>query len=77
MAKRTVYHVTKADDGWKVKKEHGERASLVTDTKAEAVAGAKGLAKNAPGPSQVKIHKEDGVIQTEHTYGNDPKKYPG
>jgi hypothetical protein len=77
MAKRTVYHVTKADEGWRVKKEHSERASLLTETKAEAVAGARDLAKNVAGLSQVKIHKQDGEIQTEYTYGADPKKYPG
>jgi hypothetical protein len=77
MSKRTVYHVTKDAQGWKVAKEHAERASLRTETKAAAVDAARDLAKNATGPSQVKIHKQDGTIQTEHTYGADPTKYPG
>lgn len=29
------------------------------------------------GEAQVVIHKQDGVIQSERTYGNDPKKTPG
>ena len=43
------------------------------DTKAEAKARAKELAKKQV-LGQVIIHKEDGTIQTEHTYGKDP--YP-
>ncbi len=77
MAKRTVYHVTKDSDGWKVSKEGAERASARTDTKAEAVDRARELAHNVPGLSQVKVHREDNVIQTEYTYGDDPRKYPG
>jgi len=77
MAKRIVYHVTTGDDGWKVKKEGAQRASGRTENKADAITLARDLAKNADGLSQVKVHKEDGSIQTEWTYGADPKKYPG
>jgi hypothetical protein len=77
MSNRTVYHVTKDDEGWTVKKEHAGRASVRTDTKVEAVDAARDLAKNVPGLSQVKVHKQDGSIQTEFTYGEDPRKYPG
>ena len=35
--------------------------------------GAKEVAKNQP-PSQVVVRKQDGTIQTEYTYGDDP--YP-
>ena len=77
MSKRVVYHVTSDDQGWKVKKEGGERASARTDNKAEAVDAARALAKAIPGPSQVKVHKQDGTIQTEYTYQQDPRKYPG
>ncbi len=70
MARKT-YHVTPGDDGWKVQAEGGSKASAVTPTKAEAVQAAKGFAKNAT-EGQVIIHGQDGKIQTEHTYGNDP-----
>lgn len=74
MAKRKVYHVTKdSDGGWNVKKENAQRASGNFDTKNEAVQRSKELAKNAP-LGQIKIHGQDGKIQTEHTYGKDP--YP-
>lgn len=71
---RTKYHITKVDDGWKIKKEGGERASAKTGTKEEAVQEARRIARNVDGPSQVIIHKADGKIQEERTYGNDP--YP-
>ena len=57
----------------KVKEEKASRASSSHDTKAEAVDRAKELAKNQD-LGQVVIHKQDGTIQTEHTYGKDP--YP-
>ncbi|MBI9083877.1 MAG: DUF2188 domain-containing protein [Desulfobacterales bacterium] len=71
---RQVYHVTTGgEDGWRVKKEGASRASGVFDTKADAVERGRELAKGA-GEGQLKIHKRDGRIQTEHTYQNDP--YP-
>ncbi len=74
MGKRKVYHVTQRDDGkWQVKLEGASRPSDVQDTKVEAVSRGRGRARNAP-LGQLKIHKQDGRIQTEHTYGEDP--YP-
>jgi hypothetical protein len=74
MAKRQVYHVTKNQgSGWGVKKEGGQRATGNYSTKKEAVQRGKGLAKKAP-LGQIKIHGQDGKIQTEYTYGKDP--YP-
>jgi hypothetical protein len=72
MSKRTTYHVTKNHDGgWNVKKEGGQRPSGNFDTKQEAIDRGKELAKGAP-TGQLKIHGQDGKIQTEHTYGKDP-----
>ena len=74
MAKRQVYHVTKnRGSGWDVKKEGGQKASGNFGTKQEAIQRGKGLAKSAP-LGQIKIHGQNGKIQTEHTYGKDP--YP-
>jgi len=74
MARRTKYHVTQRRDGrWKVKAEGASRASAVTDTKAEATRRGRSLARSKP-LGQVIIHKANGRIQTEHTYGKDP--YP-
>jgi uncharacterized protein YdaT len=74
MSDRKKYHVTQRPDGqWQAKGEGASRASAVTRTKAEAVDRARDLAKAQP-LGQVIIHKSDGTIQSERTYGNDP--YP-
>lgn len=72
------YHVTQREDGtWQGKLEKSNRASVVTDTKAEAMKKTIEMAKNH-GDSQVFIHKQDGKIQEERTYGgNDPSDSPG
>ncbi len=71
-SKRRVYHVTPASEkGWKVKKEGASRASGCFDRKTDAVERGKELAKSGD-EGQIKIHKKDGVLQTEHTYKNDP-----
>jgi hypothetical protein len=77
MAKRKVYHVVpNRGGGWDVKKEGGQKASGHFDKKSEAVERGKELAKSGP-LGQIKIHKKDGKIQTEHTYRQDPEKYKG
>jgi hypothetical protein len=74
MARRTVIHVTykKQADEWHLKGGSGR----VFETKEKAVAQAKREAKTAP-LGQVVIHKQNGVIQTEHTYGEDPERTKG
>lgn len=77
MTKRTVYHVVPDGDEWKVEKEGGQRASARTENKVDAISTAKDLAKNSGPLSQVKIHKVDGTVQIEYTYGKDPRNIPG
>lgn len=74
--KRRIYHVTPDGNDWKVKERGAERAVKILEDKSDAVELAKDLAQSA-GLGQVIIHKSDGTIQTEHTYGKDPEKYPG
>ena len=71
--KRTVVHVVpnKKKGGWDVEKAGGKRPSGHADKKTDAVARGKELAKKAS-LGQIKIHKQNGQIQTEHTYKNDP-----
>jgi hypothetical protein len=57
-----------------VKAEGNKNPSDNFKTKMAAVDRGKELAKRAP-ICQIKIHRQDGKIQTEHTYGEDPKKY--
>jgi len=77
MAKRVRYHVTPSNDGdWKVQKTGGQKASAITPDKKTAIERASTLAKKAP-LAQVIIHKLDGTVQKEYTYGKDPRKYRG
>lgn len=72
MADRKTYHVTpNRAGGWTVKGAGASRASSTHGNKADAVDRAKELARNQA-LGQVVIHKQDGRIQTEHTYGSDP-----
>jgi hypothetical protein len=77
MAKRQVFEVKfdKVADKWAVAQRGGEQVS--THAKKEtAVDRAKALAKAAD-LGQVVIKKQDGRIQTEHTYGKDPRRTKG
>lgn len=72
MSKRTTCRVTQRADGqWQTKADGASRASSVASTKAEVVDRARELAKAQP-LGQVVIHKSNGQIQTEHTYGKEP-----
>jgi uncharacterized protein DUF2188 len=69
---REVYHVVPRPDGtWAGEGEGAKRASVVGDTKAEVLERTIEIAKEHP-LSQVIIHKQNGVIQEERTYGEDP-----
>lgn len=77
MAERKVYHVVpNRNGGWDVKPEGAARAIRHFPTKQPAIDMAKEMAKKAE-LGQVKIHREDGTIQTEHTYTKDPRNIPG
>lgn len=69
---RTVFHVATRDGQWVVTRERrpdGEFDSF--ETKEEAVTRARGEARQQL-PSQVKVHRTDGTIEHEFTYGDDP-----
>jgi hypothetical protein len=74
--KRKVYHVVPGPNGWLVKEEKNKNPSARADRKADAVKRAKELAKKAK-LGQVIVHKKDGKIQTEYTYGKDPRSTKG
>lgn len=73
---RTIYHIVPKNGKWKIQKEKSSKASAVKNEKEKAVNRARELAKNDK-PSQIIIHKMDGKINNEHTYGSDPEKYEG
>jgi hypothetical protein len=72
MPRRTRITVTcdRRTNAWKVK---GGGETHTFATKQEAVQGATAAARML-GNSQVVIHKMDGTIQSERTYGADPRR---
>ena len=76
MSDRKTYHITSKDDHWQVKARGAQRATRLFDTKEKAVEFGREIAKNSE-LGQIVIHRKDGVIQTEHTYGHDPRKTKG
>jgi hypothetical protein len=79
MSERQVFHVVPYVNGWTLSRSGGneDRGELgAWDHKNLAVDHAKQLAKAAP-LGQVVVHGEDGTIQEEFTYGDDPRNIPG
>ena len=78
MPTRTKFHVTPFHNGWQVKAEGAAEfdQEAVVDTKEHAIDLARGHARQVQ-PSQVIVHKSDGVIEEEFTYGDDPRDIPG
>ena len=73
---RKTYHVTPAGERWRVKRAGAGRADSLHGTKADAIHRAKTLAGRAV-LGQVTVHRRDGKIQTEYTFGKDPRRSPG
>ncbi len=64
-------HVTRhAGGGWQVKGAGNKRATARTATQAEAIAIARGIAKNQH--SELVIHGTDGKIRAKDSFGSDP-----
>jgi hypothetical protein len=75
-AQRLVLHVLFNDNGWLIKEEGKTIDQGPYPTKEEAIEEAKVRAKGAR-LGQVIVHKKDHTIETEYTYGNDPRDIPG
>ena len=66
-------HVTRhAEGGWQVKGAGNKRATVRTETKAEAFSRGRDIAINQH--SELVVHNMNGRISAKHSYGNDP--YP-
>lgn len=78
--KRTVYHVvprnTEEGLNWAVKRVNTERAAVILENKDDAIRQAEIFARKSE-LSQIVIHRKDGIIQEERTFGKDPEKYIG
>lgn len=75
MAKGKNQHVVPTEDGWAVKGENNTRNTKLFDTKAEAEAYGREIAKNQE--AELVIHGKDGKIQNTNSYGNDPTSSKG
>jgi len=75
---RTVYHVVPnaSAERWVVSIENNDSFREEYDTKHDAVEAAKRRAR-AEEPAQVKVHRHDGNMEYESTYGADPRRSPG
>lgn len=58
--------------GWQVKGSGNQRATVRTETQAEAIAIAREIAIN--NNSELVVHGTNGRIREKNSYGNDP--YP-
>ena len=67
---RDTHRVMPHEDGWQVKRDGGQRASHVTDTKAEAEKLGREISRNQE--TELQVHGRDGSIQRSDSHGNDP-----
>ena len=56
--------------GWDVKRSNAQRASIHTETKAEAVKVGRIISQRVG--SELVVHGRDGRIQQKDSHGNDP-----
>jgi hypothetical protein len=75
---RKVFHSVSRKGKWTVTLNN--RAVAEHGTQAESEKDAKDRARAAyedGGLGQAVLHRDDGSIRTEHTYGKDPERFPG
>ena len=72
MTGKNNIHVTyrKAADEWQVKTEGKSKAAGLYDTKAEALAAGRQIAKN--NEVELVIHDRHNIIRDKDSFGNDP-----
>ena len=76
--KRKVYHSSPTKEGWKVTSGGQTVSNHQTQQASEKAAIRRGhQAENSGGLGQAVLHKKDGRIREERTYGKDPRKTPG
>lgn len=66
------WHVLPADDGWDVRREGTDKAHRHCNTKRDALAIAREVARNQHG--RLVIHRADGEVQNEHVYSARPAR---
>jgi hypothetical protein len=77
MSDRRVYDVSPdGEGGWNVKRRGNQWATRNFENKDDAIDSARGHAKGGD-EGQIVIRGQDGRIQREHTYKNDPERRKG
>jgi hypothetical protein len=75
---RKVYHSVPTKDGWAVKSGGNTVSNHRTQAASEAAAIKAGhQAENKGGLGQAVLHKSDGKVREERTYGQDPRRTKG
>lgn len=70
MARKSHHVVPNSNGGWDVKRGGASRASVHTDTKAEAMKTGREISRNQG--TEFVIHGTDGKIQRSDSHGGDP-----
>lgn len=71
---RAIYRITPNGSRWELK--HAGVLLYSHDDKAPVVSQGQTTARNNP-PSQLVVHRANGTIEYEYTYGDDPFPPPG
>jgi hypothetical protein len=77
---RTVVHLVhkNADDKWHLESAGKDLGAFDTKQEAEERGKKVGHDLGAKGQdAQLVVHRQDGSIETEWTYGHDPRRTPG
>jgi len=77
MAKRQVFHSVPTGNGWAVKQSGEVVSKHRTQATSEAAIKAGHRAQDGGGLGQAVLHKSDGRIREERTYGSDPRNIKG
>jgi hypothetical protein len=79
MAREVMHLVHKnSDDRWHLEQDGKDLGSFATKQEAEEEGKKRGRALEAKGQdAQLVLHRQDGSIETEWTYGHDPRRTPG
>ena len=79
MARAVMHLVHKNADGrWHLEQNGSDLGSYHTKEHAEREGKKRGRELESSGlDAQLVVHRQDGSIETEWTYGHDPRKTPG
>lgn len=78
MARRVFHSAPNSKGGWSVKSNGRTISNHRKQSAAERAATSAGRrVRAAGGLSQAVLHRADGTIREERTYGSDPRKTPG